>query len=325
MLQPADIELLLNQAPTRRLRFENVVNELVDAGLLTHDQIVINPERTTAYNFERDVREIRERTNDQHHTYWQFGIPRDSFYDTLPERLFHKAKKRTKGEDEWAEIRLQEETQEKESRLFFLPFDDQFYQQRAAIARFESQTLAGDDELLVAELLKLVAPEAEAVSLTATQRATLFLLITQAHSIVGNWPQTALYMSHFLGVPVHIQYGRQVASQSPKQVAEATPWQPNCLGDGKLGLDWVLPQPAIVDDGGLIQLTLGPLTADQLRDFLPDGPGQRQLRLLAGYLFPVDADWQLDLQANTETLTDGFQLSNLPTAGRLGLTTTLAA
>ncbi|NID12112.1 type VI secretion system baseplate subunit TssG [Fibrivirga algicola] len=325
MLQPTDIELLLNQAPTRRLRFEHIVNELVDVGLLTYDQLVISPERTTAYNFERDVREIRERTNDQHQSYWQFGIPRDSFYDTLPERLFHKAKKRTKGDDEWAEIRRQEETQEKESRLFFLPFDNQFNRQRAAIARFESQTLAGNDEQLVAELLRLVAPEAETSSLTPMQRATLFLLITQAHSLVGNWPQTALYMSHFLGVPVHIRYGQQAAGQSPKQVDEATPWQPNRLGDGKLGLDWVLPQPAIVDDGGLIQLTIRPLTADQLPGFLPDGPGQRQLQLLAGYLFPVDADWQLDLQTDTRTLDDGFQLSDLHTAGRLGLTTTLAA
>jgi type VI secretion system protein ImpH len=326
MLQPADIESLLNQTPTRRLRFEYVVNELMDSDVLEKAALVISPERTSVYNFERDIREVRERVNDHNHTYWQFNIPRDGFYDTLPERLFHKAKKRTKGEDEWADIRRLEESQEKESRHFFLPFDNAFNHQRAAIARFESRTLAGDDDQLVAELLKLVAPDVEQYALSPTQKESLFILITQAHHIVGNWSQTAHYMSHFLAVPVHIQYGRQIRPDpTPDSLSRADEWQPNRLGDGRLGLDWVLPQPAIIDDGGLIRLTLGPLTNHQLTDFLPDGIGQQQLRLLAGYLFPADADWQLNIQTDADTLSDGFRLSASGTAGRLGLTTTLAA
>lgn len=326
MLQPADIESLLHQAPTRRLRFENIVNELLDAGLLTKDELVISPERTTAYSFERDIREVRERSNDQHQTHWQFGVPCDSFYDMLPERLFHEVRKRTKGQDEWAEIRRQEANQEKESRHFFLPFDNGFNHQRAAIARFETRTLAGDDDLLVAELLKLVAPDADGFSLTPTQKLSLFLLIGQAHHIVGNWQQTAHYLGHFLGVPVHIQYGRQKASsQSNRPADTGVNWQPTRLGYGHLGLNWLLPQPAIVDDGGLICLTLGPLTNNQLLNFLPDGLGQRQLRLLVGYLFPVHADWQLELQTDIDTLNNGFRLSTAGTSGRLGLTTTLAA
>lgn len=326
MLQPADIESLINQTATRRLRFENVVNELLDDGLLTRAELVISPERTTAYSFERDIREVRARFTDQHQTYWQFNVPHDGFYDTLPERLFHEVRKRTKSPDEWAEIRRQEANQETESRLFFLPFDNEFNHQRAAIARFETRTLAGDDEQLVAELLKLVAPDADGFSLTPTQKVTLFLLITQAHKLVGNWQRTATYMSHFLDAPVHIQYGRQgMSGQLASPATRVDGWQPNRLGDGKLGLDWVLPQPAIVDEGGLIRLAIGPLPPSRLPDFLPDGLGQRQLQLLAGYLFPVDADWQLELQTDTATLNDGFRLSAAGMTGRLGFTTTLAA
>jgi hypothetical protein len=320
MLQTADIEALLNQAATRRLKFENVVNELLDDGLITKQELVIRPERTSAYNFERDIQEIRDRSDDRYETLWQIEIPRDGFYDTLPERLFHRAKKRTKDEDEWAEIRQQEEKQEKESRHFFLPFDNEFNHQRAAIARFETRTLAGDDEGLVSELLKLVAPDAYMYSLTNQQKLTLFLLITQAHQIVGNWEQTAHYIGRFLQTPVQIQYGRQVVSVN-RQTRQATDWEPAKLGDGRLGLDWVLPQPDLIDDGGLVRLTIGPLADSQLYDFLPGGTGLQQVGLLAGYLFPADADWRMDIVADATN--DVFSLSASDTAGRLGMTTTL--
>ena len=320
MTQTADIEALLTQAATRRLRFENVVNELLDDGVLTKNELVISPVRTSVYNFERDVREIKDRPNDRHDTLWQFEIPRDGFYDTLPERLFQRANRRTKDEDQWAEIRQEEEKQEQESRHFFLPFDNEFNHQRAAIARFETRTLAGDDEGLVSEFLKLVSPEADAFALTKAQKLTLFLLIIQAHQLVGDWEQTAHYFSSFLQAPAQIHYGRQVASVS-QAAGSVSNWQPNRLGDGRLGLDWVLPQPAMLDDGGLIRLTLGPLTDSQLHDFLPGGIGLRQVRLLAGYLFPADADWRMNIV--TDAVNDSFRLSASGTAGRLGLTTTL--
>ncbi|GAB3894274.1 type VI secretion system baseplate subunit TssG [Spirosoma agri] len=321
MVEISDIEALLNQTATRRLRFENVVNELLDASLLTNDELVINPERTSVYNFERDISEISERPNDQQATLWQFNIPRDGFYDTLPERLFQRTKKRTKDEDEWAEIRQEEEKQEQESRHFFLPFDNEFNHQRAAIARFETQTLAGDDALLVSELLNLVAPDADAYSLSNQQKLTLFLLISQAYRLVGNWDETAQYMSRFLQAPVAIQYGRQTIAIN-RSIGQTDNWKPNRLGDGRLGLDWVLPQPELLDDGGLIRLTIGPLTDTQLPEFLPGGTGIQQVRLLAGYLFPVDADWRLDVL--TDAVNDVFRLSASGITGRLGLTTTLS-
>ncbi|GAB4035581.1 type VI secretion system baseplate subunit TssG [Spirosoma jeollabukense] len=320
MLRTADIEALLNQVTTRRLKFENVVNELLDDGLITKRELIISPERTSAYNFERDIQAIQDRSDDRQATRWQIGIPRDGFYDTLPERLFHRAKKRTKDQDEWDEIRQEEEKQEQESRHFFLPFDNEFNHQRAAIARFETRTLAGDDELLVSELLKLVAPDAKVYSLTNQQKLTLFLLITQAHQLVGNWEQTAFYFGRFLQAPVQIQYGRQMVSVN-RQTPQATDWQPARLGDGRLGLDWVLPQPDLIDDGGLVRLTVGPLTDSQLQNFLPGGLGLQQVGLLAGYLFPADADWRMDIVANA--VNDVFSLSASETAGRLGMTTTL--
>ncbi len=93
-------------------------------------------------------------------------------------------------------------------------------------------------------------------------------------------------------------------------------------GEGRLGLDYVLPQSgATTDDGGMVRLTFGPLAAEQLKDFLPDGTALRHVRMLAGYLLPADADWQIDVLPDAGNT--GFQLTEVGTSGRLGLTTTL--
>lgn len=322
MIRTDEIEALLNQITTRRLRFEHVVNELLDDGQLTKDEVVIRPERTSAYNFERDVLEVTDRPNDRHERLWQINVPRDGFYDTLPERLFHRAKKRTKDQDEWDEIRQQEEKQEQESRHFFLPFDNAFNHQRADMARFEARTLAGEDERLLGELLQLVAPQARTLPLTPVQQLTLFLIIGQAHQTVGNWAQTARQFSRFLQAPVDIRYEPLRATNPPAgKVAEG--WQPTRLGNGRLGMDFVLPQPAASGQAGLIHLTIGPLTGAQLSEYIPGGIGLRYAELLAGYLFPAELDWRLTIRPDPAN--DGFRLSAADTGGRLGMTTTLTA
>ena len=323
MTQPATIDAMLNQTATRRLRFETIVNELLDEGLLTKDQLVISPERTSVYNFERDVREVKERPNDRNDTHWQFDIPRDGFYDTLPEQLFHRAKKRTKDEDEWADIREEEEKQEQESRHFFLPFDSEFNHQRAAIARFETQTLSGNDNALITELLKLVAPEAGSYSLTVQQKLTLFLLIIHAHHTVGNWPETAAYFSRFLQVPVHIAYGLQRPVLRPVRSSHKNEkGHVPRLGAIRAGVNWILPPgQAPADDGGVVQIAIGPLAAHQLADYLPNGIGWRYVSLLAGYLLPVDADYLVVPLPEAEGAI--FSLGSNATSGRLGMTTGL--
>ncbi|WP_375443584.1 hypothetical protein [uncultured Fibrella sp.] len=299
------------------------MNELLEEKVLTKEDLVIRPERTSVYNFERDITTVKERPESNGTTRWQVDIPRDGFYDSLPEQLFHRAKGRPKDEDHWEEIREEEEKQEDESRHFFLPFDNELNHQRAAIARFETQILRGDDNALLTELLKLIAPEAEALSLTVSQKLTLFLLITRAHWVVGNWPETAIYFSRFLQVPVNITYGPQrVSPFSPASRNARQKLQPR-LGATRIGIDWIVP-PAleVIDEGGIVQLAIGPLTTTQLIDFLPGGIGWRYVSLLAGYLFPVDADYLV--VPIPEAGKAFFTLADNTTTGRLGMTTELS-
>lgn len=319
MIRVDELDALLSQTATKRLRFENIVNELLDEGLLTKTELVIQPERTSVYNFERDVRDITDRSDERNETLWQVGIPRDGFYDTLPERLFHRAKKRTKDEGEWAEIRHQEEKQEQESRHFFLPFDNEFNHQKAKIARFETRIASGDDDLLLSEMLRVMAPDAGIDALTLNQKLTLFLIIVGAWQTVGNWERTAECFSRFLAVPVSVRYGWQRAGNV--QTTTADNWQPVRLGSGRLGVDFVLTHPPDADYGGLIRLTIGPLTDAQLSHYLPGGTGLRHVKMLADYLLPAEADWRMNVL--TDEVSGGFCLSNAGTSGRLGLTTVL--
>ncbi|MBO0932456.1 type VI secretion system baseplate subunit TssG [Fibrella aquatilis] len=320
MIPVDEVEALLNQMATRRLRFETIVDDLLSNGLIARTGLVIQPEASSAYQFERDVLTVTNRAGDQTEPRWQVTIPRDGFYDTLPERLFHRAKKRTKDEDEWAEIRQKEEKQEQESRHFFLPFDNAFNHQKVKIAQFETNTLSGDDDQLLTDLLHVMAPEIHTKTLTMSQKLTLFLIIIGAWQTVGNWEQTAACFSQFLGVPVQVRFGWQAGSGMPAPMPVAT-WNPARLGSGRVGIDFVLTQPPNATLGGRIHLLIGPLTNSQLTHYLPGGVGLQQVRMLADYLLPAEADYTIQPLANPAAT--AFRLSKEATTGRLGMTTEL--
>ncbi|GAB3542697.1 type VI secretion system baseplate subunit TssG [Spirosoma fluminis] len=248
-------------------------------------------------------------------------ISREGVYDMLPEALSHPPRAVKDGEGSQALVnesrRLRQE--ERDNRTFWLPFEQETYRQRIQIEEQENQTLTQTTGPVWAELYAYLLGEA-GEGLTDSQRACLLSVWTNAHQTVGNWERTAYYFSRFLDVPVRIKHGLPAPIEGRRD--SATDWQPARLGESRLGLDYVLPQTTtITDDGGLIRLAFGPLTAEQLREFLPGGAALRHVSMLAGYLLPADADWQIEVLP--DEMNGGFVLSDLGSSGRLGLTTTL--
>ncbi|GAB3509991.1 hypothetical protein GCM10027341_47770 [Spirosoma knui] len=248
-------------------------------------------------------------------------ISREGVYDMLPEALSHPPRPVKDGEGSQALVnesrRLRQE--ERDNRIFWLPFEQETYRQRIQIEEQENQTLTQTTGPVWTELYAYLLGEA-GEGLNDSQRACLLSVWTNAHQTVGNWERTAYYFSRFLEVPVRIKHGPLVPIGEHKD--STSDWQPARLGESWLGLDYVLPQTTTtMDDGGLIRLAFGPLTADQLQGFLPGGAALRHVSMLAGYLLPADADWQIEVLP--DEVNGGFVLSDAGSAGRLGLTTTL--
>ena len=248
-------------------------------------------------------------------------LSREGLYDTLPETLHHPpAAPLRAGRDEARTMleqskRLRQE--ENEARTFWLPFEQELFRQRIGIESQEAQSLTRAYGTIWDKLHGYLWGEL-AIPLSPRQRACLLAVWTNAHRIVGDWEQTAFYFGEFLQASVHIRHGPFLGTAS-NQTGSETPFR--MLGAGRLGQDWVLANANLTDDGGTVRITVGPLPNEQLADYLPTGVGLDYVKLLADYLLPADADWQLELRPDEHD--DGFRLSATETTGRLGLTTML--
>lgn len=249
-------------------------------------------------------------------------LSREGFYDMLPEALFHPSRPSTDQPESPTELSKRLRQEEKQGRQFWLPAEQEMMRLRVRIEQQEQQTLAQATGPIWQEVVDWLL-SVRGFDLTDQQQICLLAIWMNAHRVVGNWTETAAYFSRFLQVPVHITYGPRrssLSSSSPAGLPNST-HSPR-LGATRVGTDWVLPTTlANYDDGGEVQLAIGPLSAAQLIDYLPDNMGWRHVSLLAGYLLPADADYLIVPIADVASA--WFTLAGITTSGRLGMTTTL--
>lgn len=284
-------------------------------------EIVVRPKGTFSRAYNPDVLSVETYEPDALHPEMHvLQLSREGLYDMLPETLHHPAAPPLRAGRDEAQAMLEQSKrlrqEENEARTFWLPFEQESFRQRVRIEAQEAQALTHAYGSIWDELHSYLWGDL-ATQLSPRQRACLLAIWTNAYRIVGDWAQTEFYFEEFLQVPVQIQYGNFTES-APQ--AKTRPESAG-LGLGRLGQDWVISTDNLVDDGGTVRLTVGPLNDAQLGDFLPNGIGLRYISLLADYLLPADADWQLALQP--EPVDNSFILSSKATTGRLGLTTTL--
>lgn len=286
-------------------------------------EVVVRPKGTFSRSYSADILKAETYEADtQHPLTHVLHVSREGLYDTLPETLHHPpAPPLQAGRDEARAMLEQSKRlrhEENEARTFWLPFEQEVFRQRVRIEEHEAQALTRSYGPIWNELHDYLWGELP-VTLSARQRACLLAIWTNAYRIVGDWKQTAFYLEEFLQVPVQIQYGAFTSTDHRSSAAIA---QSVTLGAGRLGQDWVIDAGNLLDDGGTVRVSIEPATNDQLADYLPDGIGLAYISLLADYLLPADADWQLEVR--TDKVEGYFQLSEAETAGRLGLTTRLS-
>lgn len=314
-MSPEELKIALDQLPVRRLRVEAVVDELVTNGFCQKEEIVIYPERSSAYFYERDVLEIESVFNQLSNTSWfKINTPRDGLYDTLPERLFHTPAGRATSGDQWQEIRAEEEQQEEEARRFFLPFDNALFHERVRIEQFEKQALSGQDKGFLKEFLLVFWPESVALQLTDHQQASLFQMTTIAYQVAGNlaWMQDCF--EQLLGNDVALLY-----ENSAHICPIETPLMG--LGEATLGVDTLIEAPAFAENSRRLKISIGPLNNVQMQTYLPNGKNRKIVDFLCGLLVPIELDWRLELL--TEKTQDGFRLNLINQELLLGFTTVL--
>ncbi|MBO0950448.1 type VI secretion system baseplate subunit TssG [Fibrella forsythiae] len=287
-----------------------------------HPNVVVRALGTFARSYSPDLLTVDEVTEQLGQADTRYvDITREGFYDMLPEALFHPPGATGAHPEKPTELSKRLRQEEKQGRQFWLPAEQEIMRLRVRIEQQEQQTLAKATGPVWQEVFDWLL-SVRGFNLTDQQQICLLAIWMNAHRIVGNWPETAVYFSRFLQVPVHITHGpRRVSTVKPASTSTANEQQPR-LGATRVGIDWVLPPVQETgDDGGVVQLAIGPLSPVQLSDYLPTKIGWRYIALLAGYLLPADADYVVVPIPEADGAC--FTLMGSATAGRLGMTTEL--
>ena len=292
-------------------RVEALIAFWLENGTVDLDHLTIQPEGTFERAYSKDVLEIARHENSGKGEV-KVHISREGLYDMLPEGLFHQARQKPqKSTEEAVEESERYRKEEKAARQFFLPLEQEFYRQRVWLEHTELRTW-----------LDSIQPESESIFLdfwgvdqrafSPQQCSTLLTILPNLHEVVGNLELTAFCLEKMILEPVKISTIPQQEVNSPNEGL-------SILGSGTLGVDVVLGSCWWADEPA-VEVTVGPVAAEKVNAFLPDGSSYKQLEKLYGYLFPAEARVVTALEI--EESARGFKLiADTMHSGRLGYTT----
>ena len=127
-----DIASVVNHS-LNDLKVEIVAADILESGLDPAELIVV-PDGSFTRSYSRDISyaEVAKSANGQKTL--AIHVTRDGIYDCLPEAVFHRQSSEplTSGHD-MAKLSKKQKMEEKEARLFFLPFENEIFTLRTQI------------------------------------------------------------------------------------------------------------------------------------------------------------------------------------------------
>ena len=325
MPPPVSVHTLL--ANLRRqpfdLRVEVILAELLDYGY-AFDDFLVQPVGLFARRYRRDLGTVRDEPFERAHrpvVRTVLELHREGLYDALPQQVFHQpgsgnpgAPMGVKGMVE--DIRAQRR-KEKATRLFFLPFEQEFFRCRVRIEQEERRYFSNLSARWYNDALARFWGITDA-GLPTGPLTNLLYLLPLAHGIVGNLTRTQQCFENVLGQAVQLRIVAPLRHALAPSGGPVSPAGGATLGSLALGRDLVL--------GGhyqetlpALEITLQGLSVAELEAYLGNGWPARALALLCEFFVAFETDVAVRYEmAAAETQ---FKLGEGEEAAVLGFTT----
>ena len=296
--------------------------ELLSQGYDFHD-FLIRPVGLFARRYRRDLGTVRDEDFERGSrpvTRTVFEMHREGLYDALPQQIFHlpgsSSADGSPGVQAMVEDIREQRRKEKATRLFFLPFEQEFFHFRVRIEQEERRYLTNLSARWYNEALARFWDLADS-GLPPAALTNLLYLLPLAHSIVGDLPRTQLCFESVLGQPVQLRVmapQRQALPPPPPSLGAGA----STLGNLALGRDLVL--------GGdyqetlpALEITLQKLSVSELEAFLTNEWPAKALALLCSYFVAFETDVVVSYEMAAAT--PSFVLGEGEEAPVLGFTT----
>lgn len=260
----------------------------VAAALIEQDapgtgDIIILPEGPHRRAYGKDIEEVskykseyRERLMMRIHT------NREGLYDMLPEGLFHRPPSSSimmDEEDMVKDIKERRES-EKQARNFFAPLEAALYHMRAQVELYENRL---DKKSEYDELVNIFLKEwTEFRCFTNKQMLILMHVLPVIHEQRNNLP----FISGVLGIVFDIDFQLNYETkQRPVGITDNTATGGTRLDGNTLGVNFVVGQ--IEEPEEELQLIMGPLSAQEMLNFMPGTRQHTALNVLLNYFVPM--------------------------------------
>ncbi|WP_373515937.1 hypothetical protein [Persicitalea sp.] len=280
-------------------RAEAVVRELIEEGVGTLDNTLIMPEGGFQRAFAREVKELSPGYDyeNEARNFIKVNTRREGVTDMIPAGIIFLPN--IDREERTTEVMLEDaelhDSEYRDARRFFLPFDAEFGRQRLTVEQFEHQSITNTYANYSQELYELLWPDLD-LELTDFQKATLLEITMEAHHLSGDYPACGRYLEKILGHPVRIESGPMGELYEGTQPSVSTQGTYPSLGGGTLGVDWI-PFDSHRDTS-CVRIRVGPVPAEDMthyRQHLPLGRNYRLLAFLCDLLLPVELSWIMQL------------------------------
>ncbi|WP_345050577.1 type VI secretion system baseplate subunit TssG [Hymenobacter glaciei] len=308
------------------LRLEVILAELLTQGY-EFDDFLIRPVGLFSRRYRRDLGTVRDEDFERSGrpvVRTVLEVHREGLYDALPQQVFHQpgtdSTDAPPGPRAMVEDIRHQRRKEKSTRLFFLPFEQEFYHFRVLIEQEERRYFTNLSARWYNEALARFWNVADS-GLPPGPLTNLLYLLPLAHSIAGDLPRTRQCFESVLGQAVQL---RVVAPLCHPVVAPAASGarQPgaggSALGNLALGRDLVL--------GGdyqetlpALEISLLGLSVAQLEAYLGEEWPAKALALLCEYFVAFETD--VVLRYEMATAEPEFVLGEGENAPVLGFTT----
>jgi len=297
---------------TADIRMEIILADLIGNGLSLEDVVFVS-NSLFKRNYHFDIEETRETEYEiTRKKKISFILNREGIYDQLPEDLFHQPADSLQATDHAAsirEIKIQENA-ESQSRLFFLPIEQEFYRHRLMLETEERQFLFQTNNALPGEIFDRLWGFPSI--LDDLQKTKLGVLMPVLHKISGNLPLAAVVIESITGDTISIE------ERSPVE------WdilaQP-MLAEMQLG-DTAILGGRLSDQQSSLVLTIFVSSPPEGADYLPGGRRLAIHQFLCNLLMPLEAEIIIETDFSA---TEVFFVLEKDSgfSGRLNYTTTI--
>jgi len=298
------------------IKAEIVIADLIENGFYQQDYIIY-PDGLFRRRFKKDVShaEVIEFNNGK--KVLGIHLTRESIYDALPEAIFHGPPEEnlTTGHEMAKASKIQKK-EEKECRMFFLPFENEIFYQKVQLELSERKILHRFSDNLFNDIF----PEFWNLdrSLPKELVAKLMLFLHYSHKFVGDHELTARALEVILHEKVVVRLLPQAVNSDDNSQVDAA--GPSVLGSSRLGQDLICGDHSD-DHFPVMEFVIGPLENTSIEDYLDNGSITRFLDVFFSYFVPLD--FLVSKKIKVSAAQKGFVISD-KSATFLGYNTVLA-